>query len=101
VTKVHAAAGALVVMANLTVTGPTKPGFTTVYPCTSTRPTASNSNFTAGQTVASFVIAETDAHGDVCIYTSSATQLIWDQVGTTGTFSVGNPRRVLDTRNSG
>lgn len=87
-------------MVNLTVAAPLTQGFTSVYPCTGKRPNTSNSNFTVNQTVAAFVIAESDAHGDVCVYSSASTQLIVDQVGATTLFSVNSPVRLLDTRTS-
>ncbi|MGH6656193.1 MAG: choice-of-anchor Q domain-containing protein [Actinocrinis sp.] len=40
---------------NVTVTGPKSNGYLTAYPAGSTRPTASNLNFTAGQTVPNLV----------------------------------------------
>jgi hypothetical protein len=95
---VHVAPGAQTVLANLTVTGTTGAGHTTVYPCLAGRPSASNSNYVAGQTVANFVVAPSDANGDLCIYTSGAAQLIWDQVGATTAFPVNNAARLLDTR---
>jgi len=53
-------------------------GFITVYPCTASPPTASNLNVSPGRTVANAVLAELDAVGDVCIYTSVATHLLVD-----------------------
>jgi len=63
---------------NVTVTDPQKPGFVTVYPCGTPRPTASNINFNAGSTVANLVVAQIGNRGAVCIYKSVATQIIVD-----------------------
>jgi len=63
---------------NVTVTDPQKPGFVTVYPCGTPRPTASNINFNAGATVANLVVAQIGNRGAVCIYKSVATQIIVD-----------------------
>jgi hypothetical protein len=90
--------GAKTVMGNLTVTQPSGSGFTTVYPCNQGRPTASNNNFVAGQTIPNFVAAHPDSNGDICIYTSSASHVIWDQVAETNAFTAHNPTRLLDTR---
>jgi hypothetical protein len=51
--------GADTVIGNLTVTGPTGTGYTTVYPCLEGRPHASNNNFLAGQTIPNLVVAHT------------------------------------------
>jgi hypothetical protein len=46
------------VLVNVTATNATSEGYFTVYPAGSTRPTSSNLNFKAGQTVANAVIAK-------------------------------------------
>jgi hypothetical protein len=98
-TKVHVTdSGAQTVLGNLTVTAPSGAGFTTVYPCLDGRPTASNNNYVKGQTIPNFVAAHPDANGDICIYTSASTQLIWDQVGETDAFASHTATRLLDTR---
>lgn len=91
------------VYANLTVTSASGDGYATVYPCDQPRPLASNINFRKGQTVANFVVADSDKEGGVCVYTTSATHLVWDQVAAKplaegGASSV--PQRLLDTRGS-
>lgn len=101
---------AVAVVFNLTETGARSPGYITAYTQGENRPTASNLNFAAGQTVANLVTAGiTD--GDVTLYNGSAgnVQMIADVVGyyDTGTTSsptdaghfVGlTPARFLDTR---
>jgi hypothetical protein len=66
---------------NITVTGPDSAGYVTVYPCDQTRPTASNLNFVAGETVPNLVSAKLSAAGTVCIYSDSRTHLIADLAG--------------------
>jgi hypothetical protein len=66
---------------NVTVTGPASSGYITVFPCDSPRPTASNLNFSAGQTIPNAVISPVDPHGSVCFYTTSRTELIVDLNG--------------------
>lgn len=68
------------VVLNLTVTGPTGPGFVTVFPCAAGRPNAASINFVAGQTVANLVVADLDAAGRLCLYTMVPTDLIIDVV---------------------
>lgn len=95
---------------NLTETGATAPGFVTAYGGSANRPTASNLNFNAGQTVANLVTVGT-SYGSVTLYNGSANgvQLIADLVGyydngqTKATTEAGHfvgltPSRVLDTR---
>jgi alpha-tubulin suppressor-like RCC1 family protein len=66
---------------NVTVTGPTGPGFVTVWPCGQARPLASNLNFTAGQTVPNAVLVKLGAGGAVCLYNSATTHLVVDVGG--------------------
>lgn len=66
---------------NLTVTNPRAAGFLSAYPCGSTPPTASNLNFTAGQTVANAAIVALGPEGNVCLYASADTDFIVDLSG--------------------
>ena len=72
------AGDAAAVVLNVTVTGPARAGYLTVYPCDATRPLASNLNYSAGQTIANTVTSKVSAAGKVCIYTSEPTHLIAD-----------------------
>ena len=63
---------------NVTVDGPQRSGFVTVFPCSSDRPLASNVNFIAGQTVANSVTVPVGANHTVCIFTTAATDLVVD-----------------------
>jgi hypothetical protein len=86
---------------NVTVTQPQSAGFITVYPCGSPRPTASNLNFTAGQTIPNLVIAKIGDTGKICIYTLSTTHLIADLSGympAASSYQPVVPARLLDTR---
>jgi subtilisin family serine protease len=92
---------AAAVVLNVTVTEAAGPGFVTIYPCDSARPTSSSLNFVTGSTVANAVVTKLGAGGDVCVFTSSATHLIADINGyfTTGsTFTSLVPARLVDTR---
>ena len=66
------ASGVAAVVMNVTVTGPSTGGFLTVYPSGTTRPTASNLNFTAGQTIPNLVIVKLGATGKVTLINNSA-----------------------------
>jgi alpha-tubulin suppressor-like RCC1 family protein len=66
---------------NVTVADAGGDGFLTVYPCGTTRPDASNLNFVQGQTVPNAVLAKVGLAGKVCLYTSTATDVIVDVSG--------------------
>jgi len=95
------AADANAVVLNIAVTGAQAPGFVTVFPCGSDRPTAANLNYAAGDTIPNLVIAKVGVGGRVCIYTYAATDLIAD---VNGAFSPGAsyqplvPARLLESR---
>ena len=89
------------VLANITATQSAGDGFLTVYPCAAGLPVASNLNVTAGRDVANFVLVEPDPAGHVCVFSSTATHVIVDIVGSLGdTFSGQTPKRLLDTRST-
>ncbi len=90
------------VVLNLTVVDPQGPGYVTAFPCGSDRPTASNLNYPAGQTIANVVIAKVGVDGKVCIFTKTATHIVADVKD--GFFPAGSPygslvpARLLETR---
>jgi hypothetical protein len=66
---------------NVTTTNATAPSFLTVYPG-GTRPTASDLNFVAGQTIPNLALATLSASGTVTIYNNTgATDVVVDLVG--------------------
>jgi hypothetical protein len=66
---------------NVTATNATAPSFLTVYPG-GTRPTASDLNFVAGQTIPNLALATLSASGTVTIYNNTgATDVVIDLVG--------------------
>ena len=93
---------------NVTVTGPSTGGFITVYPSGSSQPTASNLNFSAGQTIPNLVTVKLGAGGKIKLSNNSAgtVQLIADVAGyylagaatVPGAFVSVDPSRLLDTR---
>ena len=94
-------ATAVAVALNVTVTEPEAAGFATVFPCNETRPTASNLNYTPGQTIPNLVIAKVGSNGSVCIFTQSTAHFVVDVDGYFAagtTYTAQNPARFLDTR---
>jgi hypothetical protein len=95
--------GATAAALNVTVVSPTAPGFVTVYPCGVTRPLSSNLNYVAGDVVANNVVAPISTNGNVCVYTSSNTDIIVDVAGyfsgdSSNGFVGSTPKRLVDTR---
>lgn len=101
---------------NLTVTGATKAGHLTAYPCADGRPTASVNNYGVGDTRAAMAIVPVDSDGAVCVYAFGSTDLVVDLFGYIGdevrALSDGStkvyaqsefavPERLLDTRTNG
>lgn len=76
--------------------------YVTVYPSGATRPTASNLNVAAGQTVANLVIAAVSSAGRITLYNSAGSvHLVADVSGwyaTGGYYTGSSPVRILDTR---
>ena len=96
-------ATATAVALNVTTVNPEQAGFVTVWPCSATRPNASNLNFVAGQVVANNVIASIGDAGDVCVYTNVPSDIIVDVAGyfsgdAANAFVGTTPKRLVDTR---
>ena len=96
------------VVLNVTVTQPSASGFLTVYPNSGARPTTSNLNFSAHETVPNLVVVAVGGGGEVNFYNGSpgTVQMIADVSGwfETGGPGVGGfkglttPARLMDTR---
>ena len=89
------------VVLNVTATAGSAPGYVTVFPCGSPRPTASNVNIAPGITTPNLVIAKVGIGGKVCLFTSAATHLLGDlsaYVPATTSYRPVVPVRLLDTR---
>ena len=101
------ATGVSAVVLNVTAVAPTGGGFITAYG-PGARPTVSNLNFVAGQTVPNLVIVPVSATGTVKLFNGSSgtTHLLADVAGyyrsgaptTAGAFGALTPTRLLDTR---
>ena len=91
------------VVLNVTVAGPDAGGFITAYPCDRSRPTTSNLNYAAGDTVPNLVVVKLAADRTVCLYTEAASHILADLTGTFETQGGARgkavaPTRILDTR---
>ena len=103
---VPASAGA--VLLNVTVTNTRAPGYVTAWPDGTARPTASNLNFVAGQTVPNLVAVRLGRNGAVALFNGSGgtVDLVADLAGyylkgtptAPGAFTSLAPQRLLDTR---
>ena len=99
------------VVFNLTVTQPRAVGFITAYASGTSRPNASNLNFSARQTVPNLVTVPVGSNGKVALFnrSSGSSHLIADVTGyyvtgtprAAGSFKSLSPSRLLDTRASG
>ena len=95
---------ATAVLVNMTVTVPTAAGYLTVHPAGVARPTASNLNFVAGQTVANLTLVGIGSGGRISIFNASgAAHVLVDIVGYYvpaggSSFKAVPPQRLLDTR---
>jgi Tol biopolymer transport system component len=98
--------GVAAVVLNATVTEPTAPSYLTVWPSGVSRPSSSNLNYLAGQTVPNLVTVAV-GNGKVSVYNNAgATHVIFDVVGyysdSTGNpgsrFHALTPFRDFDTR---
>lgn len=92
------ASGAIV---EVTVVGPSGPGYVTVHPCGTTLPTASALNYTTGVDVANEVFADLSDSGSLCVYTFAETDLLIDVVGYVLPFDsvqLMEPARIAESR---
>jgi hypothetical protein len=95
-------AGAVAVAMNVTAVEPSAGGYLTVWPAGRTRPTASNVNMVAGQTVPNLVVSGVGADGSISVFNAAgSTDVLVDVLGwfeAGGGFTAVTPARVLDTR---
>lgn len=95
------------VVLNVASVDPAGPGYVTVFPCGSTRPTASNLNFGAGQTIANAASVAVGDGGAICFYSLVETDLVVDVSGAysaedgTGRLAGFTPSRLFDSRDAG
>jgi hypothetical protein len=102
------AADSAAVVLDVTVTAPTREGNVIVYPAGAARPSTSNLNFVAGQTVPNLVVVRVGTGGAVALFNASpgSVHVIADVAGyyrggaasAPGTLAALDPARLLDTR---
>lgn len=102
----HTPPGTTAVSVNLAADAPDTAGFLTAWPCTGQIPTASSLNVTAGTARSAHVVVPVDSGRRLCIYASTATDVIVDLQGVFGSsgtdrFTPSSPSRLVDTRASG
>ena len=87
---------------NVTATAASRSSFLTIWPTGEPRPTASNLNFSPGQTVPNMVVAKVGDGGMVSIYNlGGSVDVVVDVLAwfpTTSGYSGLSPARLLDTR---
>jgi hypothetical protein len=83
---------------NLTVASPDRTMYTTLYTCGTERPLASHNYVYAHETMPTFGLVRTSAAGELCVYTTATTHLVWDQSAETDLIVAHDPVRKLDTR---
>ena len=95
---------AAAVYLNVTAIRPSGPGWLTVYPCTATVPGSSNVNYVAGDISPNAVLATLSAAGEVCVYTTAASDIVVDvnaYLPPGGNRVAIEPERCADTRPNG
>ncbi|MGW5419141.1 hypothetical protein [Streptomyces sp. NPDC003943] len=97
------ASGVTAVVMNVTAVAPTAAGYVSVFPAGTARPSTSNLNFTAGQTIPNLVVVPLSADGKVTFYNhSGSVDLLADVAGYFTTDGLGSafnpiaPTRVMD-----
>jgi hypothetical protein len=73
------------VVANVTATNTANAGYLTVFPCGQDAPTASNVNYTAGDTVPNLVAIGSGGQTAICVFSYESTDVIVDITGFYGT----------------
>jgi len=98
------ATGAKAGVLTITAVRPSAAGFVSAVPCGAAFGT-SNLNVVAGETIANTVVVGLGAKGDVCITSSTDTDLLVDVIGYAvaggSTFRATPPTRVTDSRTTG
>ncbi len=88
-------------MLNVAAVGPSSDGFLTVFDCADEVPNASSVNFVADVNSSNGSLAQIDADGDVCVYSSVDAHLLVDVtafVPADGSPMSVAPSRLVDTR---
>jgi autotransporter family porin len=97
---------ALAASLNVTVVGPSKPGYLTAWPCGSSQTNTSILNFAAGQTVGNSINIGVGTNGSVCFASNTSGHIVVDLTGVWmggrgDTLTPTTPTRLADSRNDG
>ena len=84
------------VLGSATVVGPSDNGEMVVWTCGAPRPANPFATFTAGVAHATFTAATTDANGEICLYSSATTHVLWDDMGDSAGMVAHAAQRGLD-----
>jgi len=83
------------VAVNITATQPCASSYLTAYPGGASRPTASNLNFSAGQTIANMVIVPVGSNGQISLYNEAGqTHVLVDVLGWFAGAPISGPQPV-------
>ena len=96
-------AGAKALLANVTVTGPSGPGYLTMWNCSASQPEVSTLNFSTNETVANAATIPLDVSGRLCAFSNMSAELLIDVGGYYATNAAGRympvaPARLADSR---
>jgi hypothetical protein len=98
--KVHIdGSGATVLFGTVTAVAPTGDGYLVVYDCDQPMPPTSNANFAGGHTIATSFAVGLSASRNLCVTSSTRTNVVVDESATSEMFgTVGPAVRLIDTR---
>lgn len=92
------------VIAQVTSDVSEKPGFITAYNCDLPQPPTSSLNYVPGRAASNTVLAQASTDGELCLYSSSTTDVIVDEFAAFDPEPAGisfDPARLIDTRITG
>lgn len=91
----------MTMLGNLAVTNPVANGYTTMFPCNEGPGNTSVNNFVTWQTTSNFTAVKADTEGNICVRSTTATHVIWDEMALTDVIDAGETRRLYDSRSPG
>lgn len=86
------------VLGSLTVAGGLDRGYVTAFPCNMPLPATSTVNFPAMTNRANLVVSDTDARGNLCVYTTADVHIVFDEMARMPSMVAQAPQRLRDTR---
>ncbi|MFM2438899.1 MAG: hypothetical protein RLZ55_1724 [Actinomycetota bacterium] len=98
VRKINTGTAQKTAVGTLTVASPAAPGRLTAFACDQPVPNATSLSFQGGRSRAGTVAIQSDAQGNICVFSTATTHLVWDQVSETKTVPSATPTRLFDSR---